>query len=100
MTVAIARKLTAMPLKDRPWNVHKGLTAGLNTVADTILADTNVFGDDFPALDKPKKSTVVSLLSSMHDSSLKAAEKYEEEVKNLKRDGPYTLVTVRCLKEM
>ena len=101
MYVAIARKLQGIPVEERPWNVTKGMTAGLDNLATGILNDEDIFDEDYPTKEKLAKSTIITLLKDMRERSVDAAKTYEEAVKDINRPaGKYTLATSKNDEEV
>jgi hypothetical protein len=92
---AIISKLSATPVKDRPWNQKGELTKAMANFAQDCLDDEEVYGGaDFPANEKPAKSGIVNMLNKIHGMSLAAAEQYEISVKGYERHaGAYTIIT-------
>jgi hypothetical protein len=101
MYVAIARKLQGIPVEERPWNVTKGMTAGLDNLATGILNDEDIFDEDYPTKEKLAKTTIITLLKDMRERSVDAAKTYEEAVKDINRPaGKYTLATSKNDEEV
>lgn len=92
-TVAIARFVAAIPVQSRAWNVKKGKTAGMEKLAEELLENEEIFGEEYPEKDRPKKTTLIKSLGEMHLLSLKAAKEYEDAVKDLDRASAFTFVT-------